>query len=401
LKSRNNPAAEEILSAETKLNNALAIALMVTACNAAPTASGAGGNPRGADTAGDAASADFASDSNIFIQNKDIQIDAQASDIGDVQTQPSADADTAADANAAGDAAGDADSGSIDADATNPAKQPLKTDLTLPLWLDNAAFAQTPSHPSALVFAPKGFDPTQKLQIIIYIHGHNNCVTNVLGITDTSCDSQKKTPIRSASHLSTQVSAAAKNVLLILPEVAYDMASSDPGKLGEKNGFSKLLVEILGKLPDVIGHKTLLDVAAVTVASHSGGYWTTAGIATQGGVSIEQIWLLDSLYGSYPSYVGWIKGNIAGLSGASKWKSRLFIVYTDGGGTMALSQQLAAETQPLVPVDSWLHDTTTSTWKASGYAHGLLFKHSALTHHGTTLYYPQQLIETGHFSAIP
>lgn len=388
------------MSAATKLTSALAIALIATACNAAPTASGDGANSLGGDSTGDMASADFASDSNNPIQNKEIPSDTQPSDIADVQTRPSADANAAADANAGGDTLNTADAGTSDADATNPAKQPLKTDLTLPLWLDNAAFAQTPSHPSVLVFAPKGFDPTQKLQIIVYIHGHNNCVTNVLGATDSSCDSAKKTPTRSASHLAAQVSAAAKNVLLILPEVAYDMASSDPGKLGEKNGFSKFLQEVLGKLPDEIGKKTLADVATVTVASHSGGYWATASIATQGGVPIEQIWLLDSLYGSYPSYVDWIQSNVAGLSGASKWNHRFFTVYTDGGGTMALSQQLAAATQPLVPAASWLHDTTTSTWKADSYAHGLLFKHSALTHHETTLYYPQKLLETGHFSAI-
>lgn len=388
---------------------ALLLALLIAACGAAvePT-----------DNPSDSSASDAVADSPPAAQDAPPTSDSQTSDISadGVETQPADTADaadpSAADGNSTGDTpAADtaaiadsaiaADSTIADSDTSLAPPSPLQTALTLPLWLKNGAFAQMPTHPSALVYAPKGFDPTQKLQILVYIHGHNNCIQNVLGNLDTSCDPLKKTPIRSASHLADQLTAAAKNVLLILPEVAFDMASSDPGKLGQANGFLNLLQEILAELPPQIGKKSAQDVASVAIASHSGGYWAAASIATQGGVPIEQIWLLDSLYGSYPSYVQWVKASLPGLKGAANWNHRLFIVYTDGGGTLALSQQLAAETQLLVAADSWLHDTTTSTWKAETYARGLLFKHSALTHHGTTLYYPQKLIETGHFTPIP
>ena len=39
-------------------------------------------------------------------------------------------------------------------------------------------------------------------------------------------------------------------------------------------------------------------------------------------------------------------------------------------------------------------DRTTSTWPPETYAHGLLFKSSALSHDGVPRYYFQQLLQT-------
>ena len=56
------------------------------------------------------------------------------------------------------------------------------------------------SHPSALVYLPSSFDPTPPLDVVVYLHGWNNCVENVIRDTGASCDADAGTPARSARN---------------------------------------------------------------------------------------------------------------------------------------------------------------------------------------------------------
>jgi hypothetical protein len=265
----------------------------------------------------------------------------------------------------------------------------LATGRTLPLWLDHGAFPRDPAHPSALVYVPRGFDPTPPVDLVVYVHGFYNCVTNVIAATGSACTAHQ--PARVAYALAAQFDAAAKNALLLLPEVAYDRASSDPGQLGVDGGLRALLDEALGQLGSV-GSFTVDDLGHVVVASHSGGYRAAAGMAMRGGVAVDEVWLLDSLYGSTADFDAWAQSDLDTLANAPA--RRFADVYTGFAGTLANSQAMATRAAGWVPGAELVDDRTTSTWPPSTYAHGLLFKRSGLAHDGVPRYYFGKLAAT-------
>ena len=55
------------------------------------------------------------------------------------------------------------------------------------LTLDAGAFPPTSAYPSALVYLPRGFDPTPPLSVVVFIHGFSNCVENVVRDAGGEC----------------------------------------------------------------------------------------------------------------------------------------------------------------------------------------------------------------------
>lgn len=270
------------------------------------------------------------------------------------------------------------------------------------LRLDAGAFPPTPSHPSALVYIPPGFDPTPPLSVIVYIHGFNNCVENIVRKQGGSCDPSRGTPVRTAFALAEQLQVSQRNALLLCPEVAFDQASADPGNLGKAGGFKALLGEALGALPAPLSGLTPREVGDVVVASHSGGYQAAAGIAARGGVAVRELYLFDSLYGSTTDFDAWVLSDVASFSGSAP-RRRFADVYTSGGGTLARSQAMADRARSWVAADpgALVDDHTTSTWPDATYRHGLLFKLSELSHDGVARYYFSRLLATSALPAIP
>lgn len=270
--------------------------------------------------------------------------------------------------------------------APSPILLPASTHL---LTLQHGAFPAQPGHPSAILYVPEHFDPTPPLDLVVYFHGWHNCVTTCAGDKDQPCTPGG--PTRTASHLMSQVEAAHRNVLLLLPEAKVDQPSGADGALGQPGGFAALLTEVLQQMQPTLGPKSLANVGRVLVVSHSGGYDAAADLATLGGVPVAEVALLDSLYGRQGSFLAWIQKD---LSGFASLERRFFDVYTDSGGTLTNSQKFAKDLVATLPKDSTLlvHDATTATWAPASYQHGLLFKHSALSHDGVTKYYLQALL---------
>lgn len=257
--------------------------------------------------------------------------------------------------------------------------------------LKNAAFPADTGHPSVLVYVPANFNPAPPIAVIVYIHGWYNCILVCTADTDAPCS--KGGPNRNASHLISQFEAAKKNALLVVPEVKYDFGGGDPGNLGNANGLKLLLDETLALMAPTLGALQTKDIARLTIASHSGGYIATADMASKGGAAVQEIWLLDSLYGEMPAFKAWISSNLGSFAGEKSLR-RFFDVYTDNAGTLANSQAFAKDIAALLPAGatSLTDDKTTATWSAAAYHKGLLFKHSALSHDGVTEYYFGQLV---------
>jgi pimeloyl-ACP methyl ester carboxylesterase len=264
--------------------------------------------------------------------------------------------------------------------------------------LDAGAFPPTAAHPSALVYIPSGFDPTPPLSFIVYIHGFYNCVENIVRDAGISCDPAAGSPVRTASALASQMEVAHKNAILLCPEVAYDQASGATGNLGNTNGFRALLAETLGDLAPVLGPRTLVDVGKVVLVSHSGGYTVAAAIATKGGVPVQELFLLDSIYGNVADFETWINQDRAAYqTTARRWAS----IYTAGGSTQTNSIAMAGWAKTWAPPDAGeiVDDRTTATWPDATYHHGLLFKLTGIAHGVIPNYYFSRLIESS--SVLP
>jgi hypothetical protein len=287
-----------------------------------------------------------------------------------------------------------ADGGAADLSATTPTADlapVLDPAGTFVMTLDAGAFPPGP-HPSALVYIPSRFDPTPPIAVVVYLHGFNNCVENVVRDAGQPCTSGGAT--RSAYALAAQLEASGKNAILVCPEVLFDQAAGNPGNLGTTNGFKMLLTELLGHLAVPLCNATINDVGKVVVASHSGGYTAAEGLINKGGVPIGELYMLDSLYDSNAA------SNVDPWVGKLGPGHRYGDVYTQGGGTLANSQSQATRMSTLVGGDMGLilDDRTTATLPDAAYAHELIFKYTSLAHDAVPTYYFGKLVAT---SSLP
>jgi hypothetical protein len=165
---------------------------------------------------------------------------------------------------------------------------------------------------TVLVFIPKGFRFSAKVDIVVHFHGWYNHVDSVLTMF----------------KLIEQFAAAHPNALLIVPQGPKDAPDSFGGKLEEKNGFKLFIREVLDSIAPKHGQKTL-EPHNIIVSGHSGAYRVMSFILLQGGMAknIREVWLFDGLYGQLEKFGVWLQ----------QPNVRLINLYTKEGGTFATS----------------------------------------------------------------
>jgi hypothetical protein len=250
---------------------------------------------------------------------------------------------------------------------------------TFSFSLDAGAYPPSGTYPNVLVYFPSAFNPTPPLSVIVWLHGFNNCVENVVRDAGQAC-----TPdggVRSAYALAAQLEASGRNAMLVVPELKFDQATGAPGTLGLANGLRDLLNETFADLSPQLGNLTTQQIGKLIVASHSGGYQAAAGIAARGGVPVAELYLFDSLYGNFTDFDSWVKMDLTSLQGSPPPR-RFADVYGATGGTQANSQAMAGRAVGWVGTDGGvLVDNRTSTMPPDAVLqHGLFFQFSALAH---------------------
>lgn len=298
----------------------------------------------------------------------------------------------------AGDAGLDGDDRAFVGDATDATTYAR----TYVYTLASQAFPDS-GHPGALVHVPPDFDATRSFGVVLYVHGFKNCVQNCVGITASSC-----TPMaapRAAYNLVAQFDALHLQALLVLPEVAYDQASGDPGRLGQAQGLRDFLDELFSiHIASVLGPHRVEDLGRITIMSHSGGYQVAALAATIGGVpQVREIDLLDSLYGEITRFDQFVMTHVArpvvGPDPFGPW--RFASVYTDTGGTAAHSTAMAMRAATWVSSpDVMRWDDTYGTLAESDYQQPLLFKRTELSHDDVPRYYFSQFAASSGFGVV-
>lgn len=196
-------------------------------------------------------------------------------------------------------------------------------------------------HPAALVYAPPQLAPDD-LAVIVYLHGLGNHIENVVREAPLS-------PDYPVADLLGQLDRAGRQALLLVPELRYDGETSDPGRFAAPGALRLLLTEVLDKLPPPLSGLRVDDVRRLLLISHSGGYQAAAALALRGGVRVDELYLLDSLYGQEAAFSALLDETLAELAaappsdrGRERWAARRLInLYTRGGGTAELSRAQA------------------------------------------------------------
>src|SRR5436190_19645152 len=80
--------------------------------------------------------------------------------------------------------------------------QPCLDRATYPMSIQAGAFPPSPDHPNVIVYVPQGFDASAPIDLVVFVHGFNNCVTDVLGDDNIACTPGG--PVRNAYQLATQ-----------------------------------------------------------------------------------------------------------------------------------------------------------------------------------------------------
>ncbi|MBD1211138.1 MAG: hypothetical protein H9535_22110 [Ignavibacteria bacterium] len=169
---------------------------------------------------------------------------------------------------------------------------------------------------SVMIFLPKSFRAAKTLDVVVYLHGWNNCI-------DTANEQFR---------LAEQFSESRRNAVLVFPEGPRFAPDSFGGKLEDSCGLQRLLSETLETLRRTKNIKARLG--NVILAGHSGAYRGMAYMLLRGGVSVREVWLFDALYGQTEKFTHWLETDCKRLRG------RFVNIYTDGGGTKAETEKL-------------------------------------------------------------
>jgi pimeloyl-ACP methyl ester carboxylesterase len=171
----------------------------------------------------------------------------------------------------------------------------------------HAAYA-IPGAPSAIVHAPPGFDASQPLHLVVFLHGLLGCSEVLLGKGEIACrpgDAKLE-----GWDLASAFDRAGINALLVIPQLAFMKRDRRPGRFAENGSFRAFLAELLEALPAerLGGRRQLGDIKSVTLVAHSAGYFTAAAILRRGQLTplVRSVVLLDALYDEMQAFLSWI-----------------------------------------------------------------------------------------------
>jgi D-alanyl-D-alanine carboxypeptidase/D-alanyl-D-alanine-endopeptidase (penicillin-binding protein 4) len=211
------------------------------------------------------------------------------------------------------------------------------------------------SNSCVVIFIPKGFRPTEKVDFVVHFHGWNHTVAGTL-------DEYK---------LIGQFADSGRNAILIVPQGPYNAPDSFGGKLEDTNGFKNFMDEVAATVKDSGAlAQTNFAIGNIILSGHSGGYRVIAAILDHGGLSekVREVWLFDALYGGTESFVAWQKAE----------NGRLLDIYTDHGGTKEETENLMASLKTNGVVFFAAEDTNATL--ESLLTNKLVFLHSDMNH---------------------
>lgn len=173
---------------------------------------------------------------------------------------------------------------------------------------------------SVMIVLPQGWKPSQKLDIIVYLHGWYNSIDSA----------------NVQFRIAEQFAESRKNAVLVFPEGPRFAPDSFGGKLEDSCGLQRLLQETMTVLREKCGVKGG-SVGNVILAGHSGAYRAIAFMLLRGNTPVREVWLFDALYGHTEKFTHWLEHDCKRLRG------RFINIYTDDGGTKSETEKCIAD----------------------------------------------------------
>lgn len=142
------------------------------------------------------------------------------------------------------------------------------------------------------VFVPKNYQPAGPANLVFFFHGWNSSIEAAQADFD----------------LCRQFAQSGVNALLVVPELARDVPDSFAGKLEDKNGFARLVKELLA----VLASSRVIDrpeAGHLVLSGHSGAFRVVGQILMRGGLAdhIDEVYLFDALYAWTDVFGRWIQ----------------------------------------------------------------------------------------------
>ncbi|MEO7531001.1 MAG: hypothetical protein ABIS69_06305 [Sediminibacterium sp.] len=164
------------------------------------------------------------------------------------------------------------------------------------------------SDSSVLIYVPKQFSPSEKINLVFWFHGWGNNI-------DSACKQYQ---------LPEQFDASGRNAIFVFPEGPKNAPDSYGGKLEQPVVFQQLVKEVSQKLAENKILKTRafnLTDYTISLAGHSGAYRVISYIINK--TPVDEVILFDAMYGGNDAYLEWL----------SKPAHRFINIYTKDGGT--------------------------------------------------------------------
>jgi hypothetical protein len=172
------------------------------------------------------------------------------------------------------------------------------------------------------IFIPKGYRPDEETNFVVYFHGWNNNI-------DSAC---------AQFNLIEQFCESNKNAIFVFPEGPKNSPDSYGGRLEEKDGFKKLIDDVIVFLIKN-GKVKSAKIGNIILAGHSGAYRVISFCLMRGGLTknISDVILFDALYGETEKFTYWIEN----------YEGKFIDIYTEDGGTKNETENLMND------LDAW------------------------------------------------
>lgn len=183
---------------------------------------------------------------------------------------------------------------SASASATPSPASPPRTSQTFALTVASGN-ATPPGEPNVWAYVPAAYRADRPLSLVFVFHGFENCLRSLVAETGAPC--RPGGPARTSLDLRAQIDRSGTGAITVVPQLAYDAKSGDPGALGSGAALERLAKELVeGPLASALGNRTLADVDRVATIAISAGFLTT--FATLGAFpgKLRDVYLLDAYY---------------------------------------------------------------------------------------------------------
>ncbi len=212
------------------------------------------------------------------------------------------------------------------------------------------AMLRAPPHPvpagvaNVIVHVPEGFDASQKLHLVVFLHGSDQCAEQLAMNGHVVC--ARGSGFAGAGLIARHDDAGTQSIFIV-PQLAY-MAGGSPGRFAEKSYLRTFLTELLGEtlVPGLGAPRTIDDVESITFIAQSAGWIATTRILESGDLDakILGVVLLDAFFdGGVDVYARWLARETQGRP------RKLVSVHAPWGNNIGNARALADRVRPLRP----------------------------------------------------